>query len=180
MLSEHHFQVPDRVFFTLTAVVVLVSAGFVLWAWPLLPTTLPIHFGWDGKPDAYADSKALTVLFPLAIQCLIALLVSWAYRHPNYFNYPTRRRLDTLSLPAQAALRVLARHLLAVVLLVAELLLAHIIEGVILVGLGQVGAPDPSILIFLVGFLLVSITVYSVWMRRIIRRGTADAHPLRG
>jgi hypothetical protein len=65
----------------------------------------------------------------------------------------------------------MGRHLLAVVLIIGALLLAHLAEGVVFAGLGMGGAPDPGLIIFLIGFLMVAIGVYLGWMMRVINFG---------
>ena len=69
-----------------TALGLLALLGMTAWWWPQLPAIIPIHFGIDGKPNAYG-SKATVLLLPAL---LLAMTIGFTAleRFPWIFNYP--------------------------------------------------------------------------------------------
>jgi uncharacterized membrane protein len=52
-------------------VVILGTAGCLFWRYPTLPTLLPVHFGWDGRPNGWQYRTILRVLLPVFVQLAI-------------------------------------------------------------------------------------------------------------
>jgi len=169
MFAEHHWRIPDRIYFSLAAFVVLLTGAFVGWSYSVLPTTLPIHFGPSGTPDAFSDNKILTLTFPVLLQFLLTFMISWSYRHPRLFHFPSRRRLESFPLNVQAMLLTLARHLLAMTLLLSTLIMSYISLGTVLIGLDMAEDLNPMIMMFLIIFLLLVVGAYTGWMRQVMR-----------
>jgi uncharacterized membrane protein len=68
---------------------VLISA-FVVFAAvvvPRLPAAVPVHFGADGRPDAWGAPSSLLLLPALGVVLYLGLSV--LQRYPQIYNYPT-------------------------------------------------------------------------------------------
>jgi hypothetical protein len=59
---------------------------FTLRAWPTLPESVPLHFGFNGRPDAWGGAGSLAVL--LALSWGLYLALSLVQRIPHHYNYP--------------------------------------------------------------------------------------------
>jgi hypothetical protein len=55
-------------------------------SWPLLPETIPHHFGVSGKPDAWGG-KWILWLFP-GISLVLYIGLTILSRYPHIYNYP--------------------------------------------------------------------------------------------
>ena len=71
-------------FLTLVALI----GGFVIvfLNWSSLPERIPIHFGFDGRPDRWVDSKLWILLLP-CFNLAIYILFLFIGRRPYLFNY---------------------------------------------------------------------------------------------
>ncbi|MEL7566816.1 MAG: DUF1648 domain-containing protein [Dehalobacterium sp.] len=60
-------------------------AGFLLRFWPVLPETIPTHFGFSGQPDAWGSKTTLLIL-PLTGLVLYVILTGVGF-FPHTYNY---------------------------------------------------------------------------------------------
>lgn len=83
--------------------------SFALWAWPRLPERIPVHFGIDGRPDAWDEPGLWSWFFLPALAAVLTLLMDWLprfmARHPRWVNLPNGIRLEDL--PSRARQPVL-------------------------------------------------------------------------
>ena len=83
--------------------------SFALWAWPRLPERIPVHFGIDGRPDAWDEPGLWSWFFLPALAAFLTLLMDWLprfmARHPRWVNLPNGIRLEDL--PSRARQPVL-------------------------------------------------------------------------
>jgi uncharacterized membrane protein len=63
---------------------VVVFAAVVI---PRLPASVPVHFGADGRPDAWGAPSSLLLLPALGVVFYLGLTV--LQRYPQIYNYPT-------------------------------------------------------------------------------------------
>ena len=64
----------------------LVHNLVILAAWNLLPESIPVHFDFAGKVDAWGDRSDILLLFGLSVLFYGGL--TWLGRYPQKFNYP--------------------------------------------------------------------------------------------
>ena len=88
------------------AAMILLSA----WAWTQLPAgaQVPIHWGLDGRVDAYAPRRSACSLLPVLTIGIAAVLrrhpaLRAASRQPRALGQGVRRDLDRASSPCSAA-----------------------------------------------------------------------------
>ena len=55
-------------------------------AWPSLPSTIPVHYGFAGQPDAWGGKAELLELPVMSI--LLYLGLTLLARYPDKLNYP--------------------------------------------------------------------------------------------
>lgn len=85
ILSLHHS--PFQVFLEIATLLGLVlSLLILLRSLPALPASVPIHFGLNGKPDAWGSPQTLW-LFP-ALNLVLYLALTISSQFPHIFNYP--------------------------------------------------------------------------------------------
>lgn len=63
----------------------LLQILIILGAWNLLPESIPIHFDFAGKADAWGDKTDILLLFGLSVLFYVGL--TWLSRYPEKFNY---------------------------------------------------------------------------------------------
>jgi uncharacterized membrane protein len=89
---------------TLLALAALVSGSLA--AYPGLPERIPVHFGGDGRPDAWAErSLRAWLALPAVGAATVALLLgiaAWMPRRPGMLNVPDKERFLALP-PARQA-----------------------------------------------------------------------------
>ena len=83
----------------LHVVVVAALAGFALLAYDRLPDQIPMHAGWDGTVNSYADKTLGTVMFPALIAAFMGLTLALAH----WMILRSKRPIDPAA-PATSAL----------------------------------------------------------------------------
>lgn len=83
----------------LHVVVVAALAGFALLAYDRLPDQIPMHAGWDGTVNAYADKTIGTVMFPAMIAAFMGITLAFAH----WMILRSKRPIDPAA-PATSAL----------------------------------------------------------------------------
>ena len=89
-----------RFFDTVNVCLILIMAGFALWAWPQLPERIPVHFGVDGAANGWGERSVLSWFGPffwaVAIYLLMGLFRVLMPRYPRLVNLPDRTRLSDM------------------------------------------------------------------------------------
>ena len=71
------------------SILVLVAMwAFFVYAFTLLPDTIPIHFDFKGNPDRYGG-KATLIFLPI-LTTILYLGLTVINRYPHIFNYPVK------------------------------------------------------------------------------------------
>jgi uncharacterized membrane protein len=78
----------ERVLDIAGAMFVLAAILVPLFSYQLLPKTIPSHFGFTGKSDAWGDVHLLFIL--PAFSLILFLALTGMRRFPHLFNYPVR------------------------------------------------------------------------------------------
>jgi len=171
MMANERFKVPDRIFWMLTGLVLLLTWGSILYFYSSLPSRLPVHFGLSGQPDGFAHKNFWTAFFPAYMQLALTGLMIWMYRHPQYSNIPSSMLLAMLPEPWHQKIIMLIRHLLVMVTIVVNLLLAYISLAMISSSLSSSAGLNGWAILGLIGLLLLIVIVYSVWLWRLTKQG---------
>lgn len=82
----------------------------VLWiqpalSWSALPDRVPIHFGWDGEPTAFASSGTVWILPVLGL--ILFVLLEGLARVPHLHNYGKRLKPENTERLYRASSRML-------------------------------------------------------------------------
>lgn len=64
----------------------ILMASSLIYFWPLIPETIPTHFGFSGEPDAWGSKSTLLIL-PVTSLALYLLLTVIGF-FPRTYNYP--------------------------------------------------------------------------------------------
>lgn len=71
---------------TAAALALLTMAFVAIKRWPLLPETIPHHFGVSGKPDAWGGKWILWLLPGISLVLYVGITI--LSRYPHIYNYP--------------------------------------------------------------------------------------------
>ena len=89
-----------RFFNLLNWVLVLGLVGAALWAWPRLPDRIPLHFGADGRADAWGERTVTSWFLVPAIALALTAGMGWFRRmiprRPGWVNLPGQTKLTDL------------------------------------------------------------------------------------
>lgn len=66
------------------AIAILLAILIILQFWAVLPSRIPIHFGFYGQPDAWGD-KVMIWLLP-AVAAMIFIVLAAVSPYPHTFN----------------------------------------------------------------------------------------------
>lgn len=84
---------PDYVTGSVTRVLRLAAAlgvaavtAFLLWHYPSLPETVPVHFSFSGDADGFGPRSS--ILWLAGVMTGLGALLTWLSTKPNLFNYP--------------------------------------------------------------------------------------------
>jgi len=153
---------------------------FALRVYDALPGTIPIHFGADGAPNAWA-SKSLGVWLLVPISALVmtgllylsSLLMALARERPNVVNLPRRLRDRFVKLTPERREPVIAimRAMVFWIPVPMNALLLWIMFGIhrSVVARAWIGSPGAPMAVFFASFAVL-IAVFLVWTFRAIDR----------
>lgn len=78
----------DRFLEALSVITLVGLWALVIYAFSVLPETIPIHFDFKGQPDDYG-SKASILFLPI-LSTLLFVGLTIINRYPHIFNYPVK------------------------------------------------------------------------------------------
>lgn len=90
----------------LAIVITAIGAVAGLFAYPSVPTSIPIHWDATGTPDSWGPSWMMLIL--LATWVLLVGLLEWLMRIPHAFNYPREVTPDNAAQLYRVAVTMLA------------------------------------------------------------------------
>lgn len=168
----HHerWRVPDRAFFILSGLVIALTVGMLVYAYPYLPERIPTHFGFSGAPDAWNAKSIWVVFFPAMIQVLLTVGLSLVYRHPRFASIPGTMLVELAPEPVRQLFWRLIRHSLAITIVLMNLLFAYVGLAIVTTGLELERGLNGWIMFGIVALLLIVQIVYSVWFYRLARQ----------
>lgn len=173
----HHlhagWRINDGTFISLSIATIVLTWTLLMVAYPILPSTIPTHYGFSGLPDAQTTKSWWSVFFPAVLQVVLTGLTWWLSRHPEYSNLPSSLPLRVVPEPTQTKIRRIIAHLLVMTGVLVNLIFANISLGMVRISLGLADRLDSWVVLGFVAFLLFLMVVYSVWMARL----TKAIHP---
>jgi hypothetical protein len=84
--SSPPYELPDALAEVVGLLALAAQVAFVWVTWPILPATLPIHFGLDGAADGFGGRE--WILLPVAVALILYTGLSLVSRFPWAFNFP--------------------------------------------------------------------------------------------
>jgi uncharacterized membrane protein len=127
-------------------------------AWAILPSTIPVHYGFSGQPDAWGGKAELLALPVVSV--LLYLGLTWLARYPHKLNYPwtiTERN-------AEQQYR-LAKSLVGAVKALLIWLFTAISWQTIRVATGQAGGLGGAFVVVILGITGITVVVYVLLAR---------------
>ncbi len=135
---------------------------------PLLPQSVPLHYGPSGVPDAFTtNTGAILYGLPL-LSTALALAMVLLYLHPRYSNVPGTLLLDVLPERERRAVEAIVRANLVPAFTLINLLLVYLHFSMIAVALGNRERLDAPTLIALLVLLLLTGAFYIVVSNRMV------------
>jgi len=126
---------------------------------PLLPGTIPTHFGASGRPDAWGPK--ITLWFMPALNVVLYSLLTIAARFPHVSNYPVKVKEEN----AQRLYR-LGVSLLQWTKLWIVWMFTLIERGIVDVAMGKSNSLNPVILFAMLAVMLGTVAYFTVAMYR--------------
>lgn len=163
------WRVPNKVFLALSVVVVVLTWGMLLYIYSALPTTIPSHFGFSGRPDAMMAKSWWIVFFPAILQVVLVSLTWWLSYHPQYSNLPSTLTIPMIPEPTQTMVKRLLSHMLVMTGLITTLIMAYISLGTVRVALDLAEGINSWAIFGLTGLLFLIIGVYTSSLRKLTR-----------
>jgi uncharacterized membrane protein len=68
--------------------VLALMAAIAAWSWPRVPERMPVHFGFDGRPDAWGGRVEGLLIVPAVAAGLYAVFLVLPRLDPGRANYP--------------------------------------------------------------------------------------------
>lgn len=165
--------ISDKVFAGFSGLFILVSWAMAVWAYADLPPQIPTHFGFSGLADDWSTKTFWSVFMLPIIQLLMAGLLAWAYRHPQYSNIPSTVVIMALPEPERSFMFQLIRRMIVVVGLIVNVLMAQIMLGIVSVGFGVSDHLNSWIIIAFVIMLLFIVARYTFFAWHLARSAVA-------
>lgn len=141
---------------TAAALGLLTMAFVTIKYWPLLPETIPHHFGVSGKPDAWGGKWILWLLPGISLVLYVGLTI--LSRYPHIYNYPW-----LITEKNAAAQYHLARTMIGALKAEIVLIFAYLQWQTIQVALGKAEGLGIA---FLPAFLLLVFGTIGVYFRK--------------
>lgn len=176
-MHDDGFRIPDRVFHVFSWLVLLGTWAVLIYFYHDLPARVPIHFGFSGQPDGFADRSIWSVFGIGIIQLAITLLLLLVYRYPTYANIPGSLLLPMLPDGLRQMVIRLIRHMIVMISLLVNLTFATVSLMMISSAFGLAIRGLNWLLLVLLGWVILLATVYSIWMFRLTKAAIKQAHP---
>ncbi|MFT8316091.1 MAG: DUF1648 domain-containing protein [Clostridium sp.] len=139
------YSIAEKIIFVLTVIVLILNFIFVIIYWKDMPSTIPIHFDFSGKPNGWGGRGTLLVL-PI-INLFLFILLALLSKFPHIGNYPVNITEKNAKYQYNNA-----RKLMIVMNLEIVCLFFYISLSEIYLALGKINGPG---ILFLPVFLLV-------------------------
>ncbi len=136
---------------SLIGLILLVSC--LIYYWPLLPNTIPTHFGFSGQPDDWGG-KSTVIILPVTAVLLYILLSAVSY-FPHTYNYPW-----AITEKNARAQYLLARSLLGWMKAEIIWLFLYLTWITILIALGQKDSLGPASIFIFLGVIFGTVGIY--------------------
>ena len=127
-------------------------------AWASLPSTIPVHYGFSGQPDAWGGKVELLALPVVSV--LLYLGLTWLARYPHKLNYP--RTITERNAEQQYRL---AKSLVGSVKALLIWLFTAISWQTIRVAVGQTGGLGGAFVALILGITGITVVVYVLLAR---------------
>jgi len=148
-------------------VLFVAHVAMVLWAWPMLPESLPYHFGPSGSPDDWREKGFVTLgMIPL-IHAGLLLLFTLLIPHPEWSNLPSKKRFKELGPVTQRRVAWVLQGMLASIAGLLSITFSVLSFSVVRIGLGQADALPPAFMV-VSALMVVVILIGILAIRRCI------------
>lgn len=128
-------------------------------AWANLPSSIPVHYGFSGQPDAWGEKTELLVLPVVSLLLYVGL--TWLARYPHKLSYPW-----TITEGNAERLYRLAKSSVGAVQCLLVWLFTAISWQTIRVAMGQASGLGRAFIAAIIGITGITIVVYVLLARR--------------
>jgi len=137
--------------------------------WDKLPSVIPVHFGFNGNPDSWAEKSLFYVLMLPVIQTIMLAVFAFIYQKPQYSNIPTTMWLTALDDKSKKEAYILIRNMNVGVLVIVSILLTYMTYGMNYSALNTELGLNPYILLTVVAIMLVWIIYWAIVINKSIK-----------
>jgi uncharacterized membrane protein len=114
------------IIYSATLGVIIASLIMSVWLFRELPSTIPVHFGLSGYPDAWATKNILYVFMIPVLNLLMYFVFIAIYRHPQYTSWPTTLILMTVEERKREKIFKVLRSMTTWILLLVTLIFGYL------------------------------------------------------
>lgn len=157
------------VYFSVT-MFAIVSFTVATVCWDYLPNIIPVHFGFNGQADSWAEKSLLYVFFIPVLQLFMITLFAFLYKKPQYSNMPSTMWLMSLGKKERDHAFGLMRNMQTGVIFIISILFTYLSFAINLSAVDGSFTLSPLIMIFMIICLLAWSTYWSVVIYRITKK----------
>ncbi len=153
------------------------TAGYAVSSWGSLPDRIPVHFGFSGAANRWADRGfeliliySIPFIITLLLYTIAFLLVPWvAEKHPEYLNIPYKEKFLALPADKRAPLWQMTGEMLSAIAACVNGLFFYLLYNMIQSAVGMTGRLHAPWMFPLIALLIAVIAGYAlriVWLNR--------------
>jgi uncharacterized membrane protein len=158
-----------KIVFIVTAIMALASWLIAILYWDKLPSVIPIHFGFNGVADGWADKSIVSVFsIPMLQTCIWALFV-FVYYKPQYSNMPSTMWLVALDENHKDYAYNLIRTMHAGISVLIGLIFTYIIYAINISAISSNSFMSTPFLFAIFGIMIVWLMFWTIKIYRIIK-----------
>lgn len=163
-------KLKHKIYFSIAALLALVSWAIAIYYWDKLPQVIPIHFGISGQADGWANKSIFNVFLMPFLQSLLLGLFVILYYKPQYSDIPTTMWLMTLDKKHRDHAFSLIRIMLVGMSLWIGLLFTYITYGSNVSALNHDLGLSSPLLFSIIGLMIIWLIFWTVKVYRATRQ----------
>lgn len=140
--------------------------------WDKLPDIIPVHFGFNGQADAWAEKTWFYVLFLPVIQTIVLGLFLLLYYKPQFTNIPSTMWLATLSKDHREVAYGMLRDMNTGICCWTSMIFTYVTSSMNTAALNEEMVASVPLLIALISGMIIWIVYWAITIYRCVKKIT--------